>query len=661
LDVTNRAGIIEETVSGFCYMDRSWMSSFWEVFTECVIQLDADFVVVNLRRKEEGQFASVSIVGAPFADFVDEKDKAYAVSNLEALKNGDAGYVRFHCLCVTGRYFRWTLSAYFDGGVFYGCRGVAVDVTTQTLNETTLNWQRAVIEDGGDFVGIADLDGNSLYANAGAYNMAGYDPAVGELPFEKLFSPVYLEIIKNEGRRIAAEGGAWSARGTLVKKDGSLLPIEHNMFCVRNDRDETILIATVIRDISVFLEHERTLEEARRAAEIANAAKSEFLSRMSHEIRTPMNAIIGMINIGLRADDIKRKDYCFQKADNAARHLLNLINNILDMSKIEADKLEFAFCVFNFKRTIENITDITNVRAEEKQLSFTVTLESGIPRSLVGDELRLSQVITNLLANAIKFTPEKGTVALDVKKIGEDDESVKLKIEITDDGIGISKEQKERLFTSFNQADPGISQKYGGTGLGLAISKRIIESMGGEIWIESELGKGSKFVFTIWFAKTDGQEEPDEADFGIKTSGESLDADTDKAESLEGIFKGHTILIAEDIEINREIMSAILEETGVEIDYAEDGGRAIALFCENPGRYGLVFMDINMPEMDGYDATKVIRAREAGIARVPIVAMTANVFKEDVERCIASGMDAHIGKPVDARALIGQLKKYLLK
>jgi len=370
-----------------------------------------------------------------------------------------------------------------------------------------------------------------------------------------------------------------------------------------------------------------------------------------------MNAIIGMINIGFNTDDIEKKNYCFKRADSASKHLLGILNDILDMSKIDANKFELSYSEFDFEKALMNIINIANVRIEEKKQYFIFNLGQDVPVFIFSDELRLSQVITNFLTNAIKFTPENGKITLDIEKTGEANDDVTLTISVSDNGIGIAKEQQEKLFESFNQANSGISQKYGGTGLGLAISKRIIELMGGHVWIESELGKGAKFIFTINVKKAEQKtrEEQDSID-------ESNTHAAERKTRYRQIFNDHKILIAEDVEINREIMSAVLEETGVSIDFAENGKAAVSMFNESPEKYNLILMDINMPEMDGYEATRKIRSLDIPKAKdITIIAMTANVFKEDIERCLAAGMNDHTGKPIDANALFKVLNKYLSK
>jgi signal transduction histidine kinase len=249
------------------------------------------------------------------------------------------------------------------------------------------------------------------------------------------------------------------------------------------------------------------IDRAKNKSDRESKHKSAFLANMSHEIRTPMNAIIGMITIGKSADDIERKNYCFNKIEDASNHLLGVINDILDMSKIEANKFELSPDEFDFEKTLQRVVNVVNFRVDEKKQKFMVHIDKAIPGSLIGDDQRLAQVMTNLLGNAIKFTPENGSLKLDTRFLGEEDGVCTVQISVTDTGIGISPEQQKKLFQSFQQAEAGTTRKYGGTGLGLAISKSIVEMMGGRIWVESEPAKGSTFSFTAKFKRCEEKKQ----------------------------------------------------------------------------------------------------------------------------------------------------------
>jgi len=397
------------------------------------------------------------------------------------------------------------------------------------------------------------------------------------------------------------------------------------------------------------------LLELKIKAEAASRAKSDFLANMSHEIRTPLNAITGMTAIAKSAKDPAKIDNALGKIEDASGHLLGVINDILDMSKIEADKLELSPVAFNFEEMIDKVVNIVSVKAVEKRQKLDIQIDERIPGVLVCDDNRLSQVVTNLLSNAIKFTPVKGIVSLKAELADQADNICTIRVNVADNGIGISEEQQAKLFTSFVQAESGTMRKFGGTGLGLAISKRIVEMMGGEIRLTSELGKGSTFSFTIK-AKT-----PEGESAGASAPKAELDSPCMVGEG-ENCLAGYCVLLVEDVEINREIVISLLEPSALKIECAKNGLEAVNMFSENPGRYDMILMDIQMPEMDGYRATTLIRAMNTPEAlNIPIVAMTANVFREDIKKCLEAGMDDHIGKPLNLDEVYRSLRKYLLK
>ena len=553
------------------------------------------------------------------------------------------------------------------------------------------------------------------------------------------------------------------------------------VLAVENDKYNDVLCKVVIlKDITENENKDIMLLAALEQANAASKTKSNFLSSMSHEIRTPMNAIIGMTAIGKSSRTLEKKDAALNKIDGASKHLLGVINDILDMSKIEADKFELSYTSFEFEKMLQNVVNVINFRVDERRQKFYVNIGKNIPRTLIGDDQRLSQVITNLLGNAIKFTPDGGTIRLDSQIISIENEICCLQISVEDTGIGITDEQKSRLFHSFEQAEVSTSRKFGGTGLGLAISKRIVELMGGDIWVQSELGKGSKFIFTI-LLKHDAKEKMRLIDEGVNWKNLRILVANDEPETLEfftifsetrnitcavaksgeealkaleknneydicfldlvlpdmngieltklirakaankavviicssidwqviednaravgidkflpkplfpssivdminecignnptgvqenslnytDVFSDYSILLAEDIEVNREIVLSLLEPTRLNIDCAENGLQALDLFAKAPEKYDLIFMDVQMPEMDGYEATQSIRALDIPQAKIiPIIAMTANVFREDIDKCLNAGMNGHVGKPLDLEEVISQLRKYLHK
>jgi len=415
-----------------------------------------------------------------------------------------------------------------------------------------------------------------------------------------------------------------------------------------------ILIAVICVIFNIFIAGLlNPLRKTMESLEIASQAKSDFLSNMSHEMRTPMNAIIGMATIGKKSKEMSRKDYALNKIENASTHLLRIINDVLDMSKIEADKLELSNVDFCFDEMLQGIVTVINFSIEEKHQTFSIQEDSNLPYHIIGDDQRLAQVIMNLLSNAVKFTPDGGQINLNISLVCENDGFCELMVEVSDTGIGISPEEQTRLFRAFEQAESGTSRKFGGTGLGLSISKRIVELMAGNIWVESEPGKGSRFIFTVK-VKRGYKEKAD------SPAHEVSQPDNLSEEDLSNVFTGKKLLIAEDVEVNREIILALLEDTGLEIDCAENGREALEMVAAAPDKYDLVFMDMQMPEMDGLEATRRIRAqirhRDRGL---PIIAMTANVFKSDVEECFSAGMNGHIGKPLNLNEVLACLRKYL--
>jgi len=614
------------------------------------------------------------------------------------------------------------------------------------------------------------------YYNVATYKSFGYtEEELLDGGLEMLFGKKTYERVRNEIWPKAFADGVIEIELPLIHKSGNIR-IFSFLGIVIDIKGESPQLATIGTDIT-------DLVDAKETAETVSKAKSEFLARMSHEIRTPMNAIIGMTGIAQESSEPERKEYCLDKISSASKHLLGVINDILDMSKIEANKFEISTSEFDFEKMLMNITNMVGFRMDEKSHNFVVNFDPNISHSIISDEQRLSQVIVNLLSNAVKFTPERGTISLYIKCLEENNSQIKLRFTISDTGIGISPEQQSKLFGSFEQADGSISRRFGGTGLGLAISKRIVELMGGQISIESTINQGTNVIFDIIAGKGTKKEHTaiskkidrenlrilavDDSsatrdyfdhlmrrlgiNYNVAKSGNDaltmietaaqdgnpynfffvdwmmpemdgielasiikermpeeavvimisaarwsdiesiataagidgfiakplfpsalidcinncLGAITDKDKKMYESqkhfdFSGCNLLLVEDVEVNREIVAALLENTNINIDVAENGTEAVEKFSANSEKYDLIFMDIHMPVKDGYEATKEIRAgSQARAWQIPIIAMTANAFKEDVDRCIACGMNDHISKPIDRSIMLDKMRIWI--
>ncbi len=425
-------------------------------------------------------------------------------------------------------------------------------------------------------------------------------------------------------------------------KDGRLLWAEVSSEPERDANGTITGYHGITREMT---ERKRIAEElmlAKQAADNASRAKSDFLANMSHEIRTPMNAIIGMTHLCLKTElGDKQRDY-IEKAYHSARMLLGIINDLLDFSKIEANKLALESNDFNLHSTLANLDSMVGHLAREKGLRFEIFIHDDVPDFLLGDELRLAQVLMNLSGNAVKFT-SSGAVSISVNLKSAEEKMVELEFSVKDTGIGLTHEQAQCLFHPFTQADTSTTRQYGGTGLGLAISKRLVEMMAGSIRVESEPEVGSTFSFT--------------ARFGLgKAFVESIPTSSEEQISARARLNGANILLAEDNPFNQQVAAELMEEFGVNVTSVNNGREALAMLDKE--HFDIVLMDVQMPEMDGYEATRQIRANPL-LAEQKVIAMSASAMAEDRERCLASGMNDFIGKPIDPELMMPVLAKWM--
>ncbi|MBA2675182.1 response regulator, partial [Ramlibacter sp.] len=414
----------------------------------------------------------------------------------------------------------------------------------------------------------------------------------------------------------------------------------------------------ISRNITERKKYEEEIKQARDLAEAATLSKSQFLANMSHEIRTPMNAIIGLSHLTLKTTLTERQRDYVQKVQASGQHLLGIINDILDFSKVEAGKLDIEREQFDLKSVLEHVNNLVADKASAKGLALVFDAAPGVPRLLLGDSLRIGQILINYVNNAVKYT-QHGRVNVSMRVAERQDDNLLLHCEVTDTGIGLTEEQQARLFQSFSQADSSTTRKYGGTGLGLAISRKLAQLMGGDVGVCSRFGQGSTFWFTVRVDAVHGQDHALLSSPDLRHGRAAAQAhETARAEAARQgeAVRGARILVVEDNDINQRVAEEILQDAGFVVDIAENGQEGLAM--ARGGGYDLVLMDMQMPVMDGLTATQEIR-KLPGLAHLPIVATTANAMQRDRDRCLAAGMNDFIAKPIDPDELARTLLRWL--
>jgi len=528
----------------------------------------------------------------------------------------------------------------------------SIDITERKRVENELRMTASVVDASTDFIGFASLNGDVRFINKAGRLMVGLGP-------DQPLTGMHVTDLVNEDDRqtfgdvlsAALRDGQWVGETWFKHQTTrSAIPMWQSVFLINEPGSACRLaMATICRDLTQRKREESELQAAREAAEAGNRAKSRFLANMSHEIRTPMNGILGMARLllatELSSEQRKYLDIVLESGEN----LLSIVSHILDLSKIEAGKIVLEKVGFELAPALETATETLAYEARGKGLEFTTRIDPAVPHVLRGDPARLRQVITNLASNAVKFTSQ-GHVNIRVAMENQDQQTVTLRFEFEDTGVGIEEAQVSTLFAPFVQADQSTTRKFGGTGLGLTISRQLVELMGGRIGFDSEPGRGSCFWFTVPLEKQ--QEE-------IAAARKAPAQPSVPVKSVVHSRKGARILVAEDHPVNRQVLLAILGHLGYRADAVPDGGKAVKALQAN--QYDLVLMDCQMPEMDGYDATRLIRSPATGTLNpsIPIIAVTAGAMTGDREKCLEAGMDDYLTKPVEPASLSRVIDKWL--
>ena len=620
-----------------------YVRSLIEATLDPMITIDTNGIVTDMNEALERitGLQREQIKGTPFVDhftrpklaeevYRDVFEKGSVVDNLLTIPHVDGKLTQVLC----------------NGSVYRNDKGDVTGAVIIAREKPLSRYSRSLIEASLDPLITLNFEGKITDLNEALVKITGIEreKITGTDFFDYFTDPKKAREVYEE---VFNKGYVMNFPLTIKHKDGNLTEVLFNGSVYKDERGNVLGSVIVARDITDIKRFENELIEAKRNAEIerekaedAVKAKQQFLSNMSHEIRTPMNAIIGFTKVVLKTDLTEKQREYINAIKLSGDALIVLINDILDLAKVDAGKMTFERIPFKMAESISAMLHLFETKLQEKNLELRKEYDTSIPEVLLGDPVRLHQIILNLVSNATKFTTE-GSITVRVKLREENDERVVVRFDVSDTGIGIPESKIAHIFDNFQQASSGTARLYGGTGLGLAIVKQLVEAQGGRIWVKSKVGVGSTFSFELAFRKTE-----------IK-----IESEPEKLETISGNHANTRILVVEDVKLNQLLMRTLLEDGGFAMDIAENGKVAIDKLQQN--KYDLILMDLQMPEMNGFEATDYIR-KEMKLT-LPIIALTADVTSADVEKCKAVGMDDYISKPIDDKLLYKKLARFLRK
>ena len=626
----------------------------------CIANTSGFFEKTNPTFTRELGFTKEELHSKPFIEFIHSDDIQTTLKELKKLESGlnTIGFEgRFKCKNGEYKLLSWNINLVVETGIMYG---IARDITNVKIQANKIKelllTQQSIFNGASYSIIFTDSDGIIKNINQAGLDLLEYseNEVINKMtpgPFHdinevvkhaKMLSvelgqtvePGFDTFVAKAREINCPDGNEW----TYISKSGKRIPVWLSVTCIKGNQDEIIGYLGIAEDYTLKKQAEADLIRAKDLAEQAVYSKDSFLANMSHEIRTPMNAIIGFTDILAKSTlDQKQKEFV-KNIQLAGDNLMYIINDILDLSKMNSGKLVIELQPFNLKNTLKHVYDLLKIKASEKDIEFNLFLDADMPEYVIGDSVRINQILMNIAGNALKFTKE-GEVTISVKKTSDSDNNITLKFTIKDTGIGIPENKLKTIFERFTQADDNTTRKFGGTGLGLNIAKQLIEMLGGEIELKSAEGRGSEFYFSLDFEKTDAML--------VESNSENL------------IYKntlGHVkILLCEDNELNQRLAENVIESFGFELDIAENGKAGIDKLSKN--KYDLILMDLQMPIMDGYQAT--IHIRNEMKLTIPIIAMTAHSLVGEQSKCFEIGMNSYVAKPFKQEDLFAKILSVL--